>query len=158
MIAAFTGHRPQKIGGFNIPNPIYNYVKSELRKNLLELKPTKCISGMALGTDQIGAELCIELNIPFIAAIPFIGQEKKWPKKSQDKYFQLLECAEEKIIVCPGGYSPQKMQDRNEWMADRVHVILAVWDGSDGGTANCIRYAQSIDKRIILINPKEYNA
>jgi uncharacterized phage-like protein YoqJ len=155
MIVSFSGHRPQKIGGFITPNPMYNYLTKELRKVLEELKPTKAISGMALGWDTWTAQMCIELGIPFVAAIPFIGQERIWPQKSKDIYNDLLKKASEVVIVSEGGYSAYKMQVRNQWMTDRCDKLIACWDGSSGGTGNCVDYARTINKEIIIIDPRK---
>jgi len=153
MIISFTGHRPEKIGGYKTPNPIYNYVYEQLTNKLLELKPSKCITGMALGVDTIAAELCLSLNIPFVAAIPFIGQESAWNKDQQQIYNDLLFEANETFVVSEGGYASWKMQKRNQWMVDNSNIVLAVYDGSLGGTANCINYAKKLNKEVIIINP-----
>ena len=147
MIVAFTGHRPDKLGGYKLPNPIYNSVCKQIESNLLELKPDTTISGMALGIDQWAAYICFKLKIPFIAAVPFKGQEKAWPMSSQITYHQLLKKASEQVIVCEGSYSAVKMQTRSQWMVDRCNILLAVYDGSGGGTANCINYAKSLRKK-----------
>lgn len=153
MIVSFTGHRPSKIGGFSIPNPTYDFINKSLREILIELQPEKAISGMALGVDQWAAELCVELNIPFIAAVPFIGQEKTWPKDSIEKYNQLASQASEAVIVSEGGYSAWKMFVRNEWMVDNSDLIIAVWDGTNGGTGHCVSYVRKVNKPIIIIDP-----
>lgn len=156
MIAAFTGHRPQKLGGFSTPNAIYNKVCEHLEIVLKELKPEKCISGMAVGVDQWSAEICIKLGIPFIAAIPFKGQELFWPQQSRTRYEELLTHAERIEIVSPGGYASWKMQARNQWMVDNSNVLIAVFDGTAGGTRNCFEYAEKNKKRILRINPAEF--
>ena len=153
MIVAFTGHRPNKLGGYKLPNPTYVHVCQQIEKTLLELKPVKIITGMALGIDQWATNITIKLGIPFIAAIPFEGQEKAWPEGSQRTWRALLKKAAEKVIVCEGEYAPNKMQIRNEWMVDHCDKLIAVWDGTPGGTGNCINYAKSINKEIIYINP-----
>jgi uncharacterized phage-like protein YoqJ len=158
MIVAFTGHRqnklPNKETGYNLPNPTYIHVCQQLEKTLLELKPDEAISGMALGVDSWAANICYKLGIPFVAAIPFVGQEKIWPEQSQKTYHKLLKLAKEVVIVCEGGYEPVKMQRRNEWMCNRCDTLIAVYNGDKtGGTANCINYAKSINKNIIYINP-----
>lgn len=153
MIVAFTGHRPDKLGGYKLPNPTYIKICQALDKTLSELKPDKAISGMALGIDQWAANICIKLNIPFIAAIPFVGQEGKWPESSQKTYHALLSKAAEKVIVCDGSYEIQKMQIRNEWMVNRCDLLIGVWDGTKGGTGNCIEYAKSVNKDILRIDP-----
>lgn len=154
MIVAFTGHRPNKIGGYKIPNPIYDHIASEIKKALKEINPERAISGMALGVDQWAAEICVELGIPFIVAIPFVGQESIWPQDSQDKYRRLLDKAEETKIICEGGYAAKKMQIRNKWMIDNCDVLIAVWNGTNGGTGNAVKYAQEINRKIYRINPK----
>lgn len=154
MIVSFTGHRPDKLGGYKLPNPTYLHVCREIDKTLRELQPEKIISGMALGVDQWAANIAIKLGIPFIAAVPFIGQEKAWPLPSQKIFNKLLERAAEVVIVSEGGYSAAKMQVRNEWMVDRADKVIAIWDGTPGGTGNCVQYAQKIGKEIIRINPR----
>jgi len=154
MIVAFTGHRPNKLGGYKLPNPTYLHVCKQIDKTLQELQPSQVISGMALGIDQWAANIAIKSNIPVLAAIPFEGQEKAWPQTSQDIYHRLLSRVSEKVIVCPGGYAAEKMQRRNEWMVDRCHVLIACFDGTPGGTGNCVKYAESVGRQIILIDPR----
>lgn len=45
------------------------------------------------------------------------------------------------------------MQKRNEYMVNLADKVIAVWGGSSGGTANCVRYAKSVGKEIIIIKP-----
>ncbi|WP_188052008.1 hypothetical protein [Azospirillum sp. Sh1] len=40
------------------------------------------------------------------------------------------------------------MNTRNEWMVDHSDRLLALWDGSQGGTANCVRYARGLGRPI----------
>lgn len=153
MIIAFTGHRPNKLGGYKLPNPTYIKVCSAIDAALQEFKPEKIISGMALGIDQWAANIAVKLNIPFIAAIPFAGQEGKWPESSQKTFHALLNKAAEQVIVSPGAYEVAKLQVRNEWMVDRCDLLIAVWDGTKGGTGNCVEYAKSVNKDIFRIDP-----
>ena len=111
---------------------------------------------MALGWDQWAAGVCIELQIPFIAAVPFLGQEKVWPQVSKDIYHALLKKAVETVIVCEGSYANWKMQKRNEWMVDHCDKLIACYNGDlSGGTYNCVKYAQDQNKEIIVINPNK---
>lgn len=151
MIVAVTGHRPDKLGGYRTPNPTFNSVMEGLDKALLDLRPEKVIIGMALGVDQWMAELCIWNGIPFEAAVPFNGFESRWPAFSQVKFRQLLERASAVHVVCEGEYAPWKMQRRNQWMVDNCDRLIAVFNGTDGGTANCISYAQLARKPITFV-------
>jgi uncharacterized phage-like protein YoqJ len=155
MIVAFTGHRPDKLGGYKLPNPTYIKVCREIEKALKELKPEKVLSGMALGVDQWAANIAYKLDIPFVAVIPFEGQEKAWPEESQKTFRLLRKLAAEEVIVCPGGYAPSKMQTRNEWLVDNCDTLIPIWDGTSGGTGNCVKYAESIHRTMYRIDPSK---
>jgi uncharacterized phage-like protein YoqJ len=155
MILGITGHRPGKLGSYSIPNPTYSFIVSESRRFIEEHKPEKIITGMALGYDQWLAELAIELNIPFIAALPFAGQELYWPQPSQEHYRALLAHAEQMVVVSIGGFASWKMQVRNQWIVDNSTNMLAAYDGSLGGTHNCLEYAKTKIKPIRIINPRD---
>lgn len=156
ITSSFTGHRPNKLtyfGGYDTNNIKYDPLKNEIRNALIDFKVEKAISGMALGIDQIAAEICVELGIPFTAAVPFIGQENAWPELSRIKYRELLAKAVEVVVVSEGGYAASKMQVRNQYMCDHCDLLIAVWDGTPGGTGNCVKYAQKIERQIVYINP-----
>lgn len=156
MIIAFTGHRPNKLNGYIIPNPTYLHVCKEIDRALKEFKPEKIITGMALGVDQWAAMIAHKLGIPFMAAIPFERQEAKWPEESQKTYRLLRKLASEEVIVSPGNYSAEKMQTRNEWMVNHCDKLIAIYNSDpNGGTANCVKYAQSIQKDIYVIDPRK---
>ncbi len=115
------------------------------------------ITGMAVGIDQLCATICIDLGLKFIAALPCKDQEKLWPPKSQEKYRMIINhplCTP--ILIYSGFYNNQCMQARNIWMVNKCDTLLAIFDGSDGGTANCVNYAKSIKKNIIEINPQHF--
>lgn len=152
-IIAGTGHRPSNLGGYKIPNPVYNYVFEETSKILLDKKPAKVLTGMAIGYDQMLAEACIKLQIPFIAALPFLGQELWWPKETQKHYHSLLEHAEQVEVISAGGFASWKMQARNKWLVDNCNLLVAAYCGTKGGTHNCIEYAKEIKRNILIIDP-----
>lgn len=105
------------------------------------------ISGMALGWDTAWAVAAIRLGVPLIAAVPFDGQESRWPAESQRRFRSILEHAREVHVVSAGGYSPAAMHARNRWMVDRCDLLCALWNGSSGGTAGCVAYARSVGRR-----------
>jgi uncharacterized phage-like protein YoqJ len=147
MIVAGTGHRWAKLGYYS--HSLENDLTYLAEQALKVLKPDKIISGLALGWDSSLALAAIRLNIPFIGAVPFKGQESRWPKYHQEKYAELLSRAESVQIVSGGGYSAKKMQLRNEWMVNNSDALLALYDGSGGGTYNCIKYAEMENLRAV---------
>lgn len=151
-IISVTGHRPDKLGGWKVPNPTYNAVLHALRETFKAMRPTMVISGMALGVDQWAAQVCIDDGIPFWAAVPFAGQEAVWPEYSRARYKYLLSRAAGSTIVSDGGWAASKMHIRNQWMVDRCHLLVAVWNGTPGGTASCVAYAEKVQRPIHFVH------
>lgn len=161
--AAVTGHRPHKLAignysGYDENNPLRVWIRVQLHMRLQEHQIRRGITGMAPGVDQDFARVCIETKIPFIAAVPFIGQDRTWPAETRKRYRQLLDAAAEVVVVCTGGYERWKLQARNEWMVEHGTHLFAVFDGSPGGTANTVAYADRFgpDKNRDRINPDDF--
>lgn len=148
LIIAGTGHRPPKLGGYSFE--VSSRLETLATSALSRLAPSLVISGMALGWDQALARAAHSLSIPFHAYIPFPGQERMWPRPSQQDYHLLLEKAS-LTRDCSAGISLSvgaAMQHRNICMVDACSLLLALWDGSPGGTSNCLTYARSISRPI----------
>jgi uncharacterized phage-like protein YoqJ len=163
LIVAVTGHRPCKLGNeYGLQGPYSDYIREEIRKLLLLYRPIQAISGMALGVDTIFAQEALQLDIPLLASLPFKGQECKWPYQSQQNYHQILSNPlVTTFVVCEGGYNSAKMQIRNEYMVDNCNILISVWNGTKGGTMNCVRYAEKKKREgceieIIYINPENW--
>lgn len=148
MIICGTGHRPNKLGGYSIENLLL--LSKMCANQLKEIDDLDhVISGMALGFDTALASSCVALGIPFTAAVPFRGQEKIWNARDQEMYNILLDKAHKVVILSEDAYHPYLLQKRNEWMVDNSDMVLACWNGSSGGTRNCIRYALAQGKKIM---------
>ncbi len=158
MVIAFTGHRPNKLNGYNKNDNIE--LINTIEKALIPLINdgyTTFITGMALGVDQWAADVVLKLRkqyfLKLVAAIPCIGQEKFWPHDSQVEYRRILSKCDEIYNVSNKPYEPKCMQRRNEFMVYNADLIVAVWDGTFGGTGNCVKYAMKKCKPILVINP-----
>ena len=153
-IVAFTGHRPDKLGGYG--KEIKTRLRRLARYALADRNAERAVIGMALGWDQAAGWACVDLGLPFTAAIPFKGQESRWPYDSQREFNDLLGKAARIVVVSPGRYEPWKMQLRNEWMVENSDELLALWNGTRGGTANCLDYAAALRKPVVNYW-KDYN-
>jgi len=148
LVIGVTGHRPSKLAKQNC------YSDETLKKltrlayqNLKKLQPNKVITGMALGWDTGVAIAALLLNIPVVAAVPFDGQESRWPPDAQRRYRRLLEKIEnsggEVVIVSEGQYSPKKMLLRDEYIVGNSNILIALWNGKkSGGTYHTVSYAR----------------
>lgn len=163
---ALTGHRPDKLGGYDLQTPAYAALKAELRR-LIELALThydiiNCHSGMALGADTLWATAICDAKaahpqrVLFTAEIPCATQASRWPLVAQTQYQQLLSQADVKHVYAPT-YQPSCMHVRNRAMINACQCVIAVYNGDPhGGTANTVRYAQQLQKQLIYLKPQDY--
>jgi uncharacterized phage-like protein YoqJ len=156
---AFTGHRPQALGGF-APNLTHAWVRQTLASAIdaaLECGFTTFISGMALGVDTWAAIEVLNrrgCGARLIAAVPFAGQESLWPAEARRVYDFILGEAELLHVVSDGAYAPAKMHVRDKWMVDHASGVIAVWDGrTNGGTFATVKYARTEGLPLLQIDP-----
>jgi uncharacterized phage-like protein YoqJ len=136
-----TGHRPDRLGGYDLKTR--RALGGFAVDHLVHARPDRVITGMAIGWDLAIAAAAVALDIPFTAAVPFEGQEKRWPADAQRRYRALLARAAKIDIVSPYPGS-EAFLERNRWIVDRSDRMSALWDGgTTGGTAACVRYAHS---------------
>ena len=163
MIVFFTGHRPDKLGGYNEDNLTAQWVKDSLRdviRKLILKGAIEFICGGAQGVDTWAAEICLAFRdsgspIRVVIARPYEthGQDGTWTIAAQTRYHQILVRADEVVVVSNGAYAANKMEMRNHYMVNRSDFGVCVWNGTAGGTKNCISYAKLKTKRLCLINP-----
>lgn len=175
---AFTGHRPDKLGGYDWSSPINRRNGLNLKKAILqemrsvdETEFTFYFGG-AIGTDQMAFELVDfiqkqhpEWKITKVLCVPFKDQPIKWMKASKDKYNEQMAKAEKVVYVDleegykvptvkDGRYHPVKMHRRNEYMVDHCQTLIAMYNGDEtGGTAHCVNYAIGQGKHIVYVRP-----
>lgn len=158
MKICVTGHRPHKLYGYNLRDKRWTVLKNKFKKILIENNCTEAITGMALGVDTVFALTVLEMkregyDIKLHCAIPCRNHSCKWIKESVDLYNKILDKADTVKLVSNENYNPYLMQKRNEYMVDLADKVIAVWDGSKSGTANCVNYARKQGKEIIKIEP-----
>lgn len=91
-------------------------------------------------------------RIRLIACIPHIGQEKGWNEGYIARYHSLLQFADDSIVFYDH-YVNGCMQKRNRYMVDSAAHMIAVFNGSPGGTKSTIEYAKRKGLDIILLDP-----
>ena len=158
MKICVTGHRPNKIYGYDIYNKQWTELKEKFKKLLVENNCDEAITGMALGVDTVFALAVLELkeegyDIKLHCAIPCVNYTWKWIKESVDLYDKIIAKADIYKLVSDEFYKPWLMQRRNEYMVYLADKVIAVWNGSTGGTYNCVKYAEKCGKEIIRIVP-----
>ena len=74
------------------------------------------------------------------AALPCPTQADAWPAPQQVRYRRLLSRCDYETMVS-AAYSPSCMQRRDRYMVDHASLLIAMFDGSAGGTRYTMEYA-----------------
>lgn len=163
--ACFTGHRPHKFSfGYEENHPDCAKIKKSIKDAILisiEDGYDYFISGMALGVDTWAAEAVLEMkeefpNIKLEVAIPCAGQEKRWRKEAQERYSNIVKKADIIYHVSTEVYQSWLMIKRDEYMIDSSDRVIAVYDGTPGGTQKTFDYGIKKNKEWIKIDPKSF--
>lgn len=156
MVLAFSGHRPEKLPwGTREDDPRCDALKQEIAKAVEAAAgegADRFLCGMARGCDLWFAEAVLELaqrrpGVYLEAYLPCPSQADIWPEEDRVRYRSILRRCSSIHMVEPV-YSRGCMLRRNRVMVDRCDVLLTVWDGTRGGTAAAVRYAQETGRRI----------
>jgi uncharacterized phage-like protein YoqJ len=163
MNLGITGHRPNKLGGYDPYTSLCGPLQAKMETFFSWKAPERIISGMALGTDQWAVAVALRLGIKVTALIPCKDQEKLWPASAQAEYWKLLKDIEqdggEIRYVSERPYDKRCMHNRNQEIVINSSEMLAIWDGTRGGTRDCIRLAKLKGLLITVLNPQtlEFN-
>lgn len=119
--------------------------------------------GCCTGVDLIAAELVLQRKlqtfkekiqpISLIGVVPHEEQAVGWSEEWRNKYYEVLAKCDD-VITLNTKYKSGCYYERNRYMVDRSHRLIAVYDGkSSGGTKQTIAYAQAkgIEIKTILI-------
>ena len=163
QICAFTGHRPSKLKIKNEKDSDCVYIKKLLREEIMRAIDegyTGFISGMAPGTDLWAAEITMNIkliydiwnkNIHLYAAVPFAGQDKLWPDEIKERYYHILNQCDGIFYICQESSNAAYLR-RNDFLVNHASKLIAVYNGSHGGTEYTINHAKKkgVDVSIIL--------
>ena len=161
MTCSFTGHRPKKLISYTAGNgERYSALKETLKKEIIkkiENGADTFLSGMALGIDTIAARAVIELKktypyVKLVAVIPCEGQERLWKEKDVTEYADILSQCDEKVVLSEK-YTSYCMHVRNKYLVDNSDSMIAVWDGSPGGTGGTVALARKKGVPVTVIDP-----
>lgn len=148
--ACFTGHR-------FIPQPVRKPLTAALDRNIQHMISegyTSFLCGGALGFDMLAEEAVIRARknhstIRLILVIPCAGQSSRWPAEEKKKYSEILQQADEHIVLSPQYYTGC-MLTRNRYMVDRSSRCVCYLYNMRGGTMSTVQYA--LQKQIRIDN------
>lgn len=159
----FTGHRPEKLPwGKEESDPHCICLKERLAQALEEAYRDgyrHFICGMARGADFYFCEAVLALRkrhpeVRLEAAIPCEEQAARWSDGERERYFSLVEQCDVETMVQPH-YDRGCMLRRDRYMVDHAERIIAVYDGTLGGTMYTVTYALKRGLELVILPPVE---
>lgn len=159
---AFTGHRPKSFPWkYDEAAPCCVLLKEALAAQIRALSDrgvTDFLSGMAQGTDLWCSQIVLALKkknpaLKLHCVLPCEGQADNWSTSAQERYFSILEQAD-RVVYIHREYNKSCLLERNHYLVDHASFLLAVYNGTwRSGTGATVRYAQKLNRTIIVINP-----
>lgn len=166
-VACITGHR-------RLPRATDTvWLEAELERIAAKLhdehQTRAAYSGMALGVDQLWADIVLASNMALWAAVPYPGQARdpvapkrqQWTEEQVANWERLIELADDKHNVHEKDPTTTQqrvdmLHARNAFMVQNSAVVVAVWipGARRTGTANALRAAASAGRPIIHVDPE----
>ncbi len=150
MRIGITGHQ-------NLSFSIINWIKQEILIELNKLNVDEAYSCLAIGADQIFAEIILENKIPLIAIIPCVLYETTFDSKGLISYNNLLKQSKSIIQLSFQKPSEEAFFEAGKTIISNSDVIFAIWNDLPakglGGTADIFSIAANLNKKIIHFNP-----
>lgn len=152
MTIGITGHQ-------NIPAKALSFVEGHIVEVFNNNTDIKCVSSLAVGADQLFAQLGLSCAATLHVVIPsqqyetsFTTQEDLW------QYQALLKQSETSEILNFEHPSEEAFLHAGMRIVDLSDLVVAVWDGEEvkgkGGTADVVKYAQQKGKKLVIIWPE----
>ncbi len=154
----FTGHRPGKLPwGYDEADPRCLSLKRRIADAVDAAYEEGCrhfLCGMALGCDLYFCECVLALrdahpDVTVEAAIPCPTQADAWPPDQRRRYRRLVDACDFETMVSDR-YTHFCMQRRDRYMVDHSSLLIAVFDGTPGGTRYTVSYAMS--RRVSIVD------
>ena len=146
-LVAVVGLRPPELGGYGDSE-----VAAEVRAKLAEILAAKremhenlvVLTGLGLGSEQLGAEAALDAGVPYVAVLPYPDADSVWPAASRDRFRSLLERASNQVLL--QRKRPESRQQaggalarRDAFLVRNADEAIAVWDGRDQAVGRLVR-------------------
>lgn len=165
--AAFTGYRPHKLPfGNDLGHPDAIRLRENIKTEYIRLIRhgfRQFLTGGALGSDMMAAEVILELRqelrpmvrISHWVCMPCFDYTARWSDADKERLEKIKEKSNAFYVSeCP--YYNGCMQKRNQYMVDTSRALVSVYDGQSGGTHSTVEYAKRKNKKVIIIDPRQF--
>jgi hypothetical protein len=151
LIAGITGH--QDLGD------AVAWVRHVLADQIHHHHVTRGLTSLAIGTDQLFAEILLGHSIPYDAILPSTGYEETFHGVlARSRFDDLISRAAQVERLAYDAPSEASFFAAGRAIVSRCSLLFAVWNGEParglGGTGDVVEYAKSYGRRWIHIDPQ----
>jgi hypothetical protein len=137
----------------------WQWVESELDNIIRDLAtPLVGVTSLAIGADQLFANVVIRNGGNIEVVIPFSGYERNYKAGEELRsYDRLLKCARVIDVLTHTSSHQEAYLEAGKRVVDTSDELIAVWDGKPaqgvGGTGDIVDYARKTGKHGFHVNP-----
>jgi len=133
------------------------WVAGVMREELARVAPPLVgVTSLAVGADQLLAQLILERGGTIHAVLPFANIERSFAPEDVSTYRQLVRQATIEVLDTPGTDEDAYLA-AGQRVVEMSDLIVAVWNGKPakgkGGTADVVAYARRRGVPLIHIDP-----
>ncbi len=151
MKVGITGH--QDLGP---PDAVW-WVSEALSETIEGYEVIEGLTSLAVGADQLFAEILNSKGILYSVVIPCADYEQTFDEEYLVRYKQLLSQSARSLQLDYGEPSEEAFFEAGKRVVELSDVVIAVWNGQPargvGGTADVVEYAAQRQKKVVHINP-----
>lgn len=152
LILAGTGHRPNRLGGYNLTTD--RKLRVLASTGVQQLRPTYGYCGGALGWDMVWGAALMEAGIPYCLALPWPGMGDNWfhPKVA---VLNALKRNADRVHYLRDTYSKGAYIERDKYMVDNAQGVVALLDpnATTSGTYQTVQYAETLNLPVMNLWP-----
>jgi hypothetical protein len=142
VIVGVTGHRDVE----QEPGELLAFARLSVAL-MVERGCTEIITGMARGWDLKVARAAADLGVPFIAAVPFIGQTEYWVPADRADHDWALARASRVHIQSKVALNVAYIL-RDEWIVNQCDELWALDSGRRSGSHTTVLYAEKVERTV----------
>jgi hypothetical protein len=137
----------------------WDWVKSEMLALVqASPRPLIAVSSLAVGADQLFAQIVLQDGGTLEAIIPFEDYENTLTAGADKSSYRSLLNSSSKVEFLPKSHSDEESYlNAGKRVVDLCELLVAVWDGKPaaglGGTGDVVNYAQQIQRKVVHLNP-----
>jgi hypothetical protein len=127
-------------------------IGSELDRRAVE----RGFSSLAVGSDQVFADACLNRGVPVTAVLPLKQYDAYFAGEGLEKYNNLIARCE--VVQLNSLEKPEvAFFAAGCYVVENCDLLIAVWDGAPskgvGGTGDVVAHAKQVKREIVILNP-----